>query len=138
MVETRQLYQSLLQIKFNIPAILLVHYVCGIHHIQSKTILYLYYTCLYEALESGMYDVIKKSLKRSYATRSGKGNQPLNIKTAVQRPILKLGLLNFKWSFYFISLLGVYLLFMASHMPLSRASYLIYSKGLITHPSPIL
>ena len=36
-----------------------------------------------------------------YATRSGKGNQPLNIKTAVERPILKLGLPNFIWIFKF-------------------------------------
>ncbi len=43
-----------------------------------------------EALESGMCDVIKIHLKRS-----GKGNQPLNIKTAVERPISKQGLPNF-------------------------------------------
>ena len=39
---------------------------------------------------SVMFDVIKIRLKRRYAARSGKGNQPLNIKTAVERPILKL------------------------------------------------
>ncbi len=50
-----------------------------------------------------MFDVIKIRLIRRIATRSGKGNQPLNIKTAVERPILKLGLPNFRWSFYFIS-----------------------------------
>ncbi len=45
-----------------------------------------------EALESVMCDVIKIRLKRRIAaTRSGKGNQPLNIKTAVEQPILKLG-----------------------------------------------
>ena len=38
-----------------------------------------------------MCDVIKIRLKRRYATRSGKGNQPQNIKTAVEQPILKLG-----------------------------------------------
>ena len=46
-----------------------------------------------------MCDVIKIRLKRRIATRSGKGNQPLNIKTAAERPILKLGLPNFRWSF---------------------------------------
>ena len=51
-----------------------------------------------------MCDVIKIRLKR-IATRSGKGNQPLNIKTSVERPILELGLPNFMWSFYFILLL---------------------------------
>ena len=38
-------------------------------------------------------------------------NQSLNIKTAVERPILKLGLPNFRWSFYFILLLVSSLLF---------------------------
>ncbi len=38
-----------------------------------------------------MCDVIKISPKRRIATRSKKGNQPLNIKTAVELPILKLG-----------------------------------------------
>ncbi len=43
-----------------------------------------------EALESVMCDVIKIHLKRRIATKSEKGNQPLNIKTAlVERPILK-------------------------------------------------
>ena len=37
-----------------------------------------------EALES----VIKIRLKRRIAKRSGKGNQQLNIKTSVERPIL--------------------------------------------------
>ncbi len=45
-------------------------------------------TCRTE--ESGICDVIEISLKRRDAMRSGKGNQPLNIKTAVERPILKL------------------------------------------------
>ena len=52
-----------------------------------------------------MCDVIQIRLKRRIATRSGKGNWPLNIKTAVERPILKLGLPNFRLSFYFILLL---------------------------------
>ncbi len=43
-----------------------------------------------------MCDVIKIRLKMWDAMRSGKGNQPLNIKTAVERPILKLGLPNFR------------------------------------------
>ena len=43
-----------------------------------------------------MCDVIKIRLKRRIATRSGKGTQPLNIKTAVEQPILKLGLPNFR------------------------------------------
>ena len=49
-----------------------------------------------------MCDVIKIRLKRRYATRSEKGNQPLNIKTIVKQPILKLGLPNFRWSFCII------------------------------------
>ncbi len=43
-----------------------------------------------------MCDIIKIRLKRRVATRSGKGNQPLNIKTAIELPILKLGLPNFR------------------------------------------
>ena len=39
-----------------------------------------------------MCDVIKIRLKRKLVTRSGKGNKPLNIKTAVELPILNLGL----------------------------------------------
>ncbi len=39
-----------------------------------------------------MCDVIKTCLKRRIVTKSGTGTQPLNIKTAVERPILKLGL----------------------------------------------
>ena len=58
---------------------------------------------IYEANESAVCDVIKICLKRRIATRSGKGNQPLNIKTAVERPILKLGLPNFRWSMTFSS-----------------------------------
>ena len=54
----------------------------------------------WEAVESIMCDVIKLRLKRRIATSSWKGNQPLNIKTSVERPILKLGLSNFNWSFF--------------------------------------
>ena len=43
-----------------------------------------------------MCDVIKMRLKRRDATRSGKVNQPLIIKTAVKRSILKLGVSNIK------------------------------------------
>ena len=58
-----------------------------------------------------MCDVIKILLERRIATRSGKGNQPLNIKTAVrERPIFNLGLPTFRWSFYFILLLVASLL----------------------------
>ncbi len=66
----------------------------------------------HDALESVMCDVIKIRLKRRIAARSGEGNQPLNIKTAVERPIiLKLRLPNFMWGFYFILLLVASLLF---------------------------
>ncbi len=57
------------------------------------------------APESLMLDVIIKRLKRKLATRSGKGNQPLNIKTAVEQPILKLELPNLRWRLYFILIL---------------------------------
>ena len=71
-----------------------------------------------------MFDVIKIRLKRRYATRRRKGNQPLNIKT--ERPFLKLGLPNFRWSFNSILLLVVTLLFrrifLTSNMTLSCAS----------------
>ncbi len=58
-----------------------------------------------ETLESVMCDIIKINLKRRIVTRSGKGNQPLNIKTAVERPILNLGLPNLyvELLFYFTS-----------------------------------
>ena len=73
-----------------------------------------------------MCDVIKIRLKRRIETRSGKGNQPLNIKTAIERPILKLRYPNFRKSFYFILLLVASLLFrripMTSHMTLLTAS----------------
>ncbi len=46
------------------------------------------------------------SFERRIVTRSGKGNQPLNIKTVVEWPILKLGLPNFRWRFYFILLVA--------------------------------
>jgi len=64
--------------------------------------------------------------KTRIVTRSGKGNQPLNIKTAVELPILKLGLPNFMQSFKFILLLVASLLFrdifMTSQLTLSSAS----------------
>ena len=74
-----------------------------------------------------MCDVIKIRLKRRYGTLSGKVNQPLNIKTSEELPILKVGLPNFWWSYYFILLLVASLLFrrffvMTSHMTLSSAS----------------
>ena len=49
-----------------------------------------------------MCDVIKIHIQRRIATRSWKGNQPINIRTAVKWPILKLELPNFRWSFNFI------------------------------------
>ncbi len=64
-------------------------------------ILNFHWTDKFEALESFLCDVIKIRLKRRDTTRSGKGNQPLNIKTAVEWPILKLGLPNFRCIFYF-------------------------------------
>ena len=65
-----------------------------------------------------MCDVIATLLKRSIAMKSGKGNQPRNIKTAVELPILKLGLPNFKWSLYFNLLLVASLLFRRIFMKL--------------------
>ncbi len=41
-------------------------------------------------------DAIRICLNRRAATRSRKGNQSQNIKTAIERPILKLGLPNFR------------------------------------------
>ena len=64
-----------------------------------------------EALESVMCDVIRIRLKRRIATRSWKGNQPLIIRTVVERPNLNLGLPNFRWSFSSISLFVASLLF---------------------------
>ena len=64
-----------------------------------------------EALESVLCDVIKTCLKRRIATRNGKEIQPICIKTAIERPILKLELPNFRWSFYFIVLLVAPLLY---------------------------
>ncbi len=70
-----------------------------------------------------MCDVIILRLNRRIAMISGKGNQPLNIKTAVELPILKLRLPNFRSSFIFILLLVASLLFrriiMTSHITLS-------------------
>ncbi len=73
-----------------------------------------------------MCDLIKIRPKRRITTRTGKGNKPLNIKTDVELPILKLGLPNFRCSFYFILLLVASFLFtpifMTSHMTLPSAS----------------
>ncbi len=69
----------------------------------------------------------KNTSKRRIPTRSAKGNQPLNIKTAMERPILNLGYPNFRLSFYFILLHVASPLFrrifMTSHITLSSASY---------------
>ncbi len=58
-----------------------------------------------------MRDIIKIRLKRRIATRRSKENWPLNIKTDAKWPILKLRLPNLRFSFYFILLLVVFLLF---------------------------
>ena len=50
-------------------------------------------------MESVMCDVLKIRIKSRIVTRSEKGNKTPNIKTDVERPILKLGLPNFRWSF---------------------------------------
>ncbi len=79
-----------------------------------------------EVLESVMYDIIKIHIKRRIATRSGKGNQPLIIKTAVERPIVKLGLPNLRWSFHLFyfslhpSFLDVFLWRQTWHFPALR------------------
>ncbi len=74
-----------------------------------------------------MFDVIKIRLKRRIATRSVKENQPLNIKEAIEQPILKLGYPNYGWSYYFQLFLVTTLLFrsilVTSHMTLSSASF---------------
>ena len=88
-----------------------------------RLLLFKHINDLLEALESVMCDVIKIRLKRRIATRSGKGNQPLNIKTAVERPILKLGLPNFRWSFYFILLLVASLLFISIFYDVTHATF---------------
>ena len=48
-----------------------------------------------EALESVMCDVIKIRLKRRIVTRSEKGKQPLNIKTAVRAANFKTRITNY-------------------------------------------
>ena len=81
-----------------------------------------------------------KNLKRRIATRSGKGIQPLNIKTAVEWPILKLGYPNLRWSFYSILLLVASLLFrrifMTSHMTLSSLFHNSFLFFLISRDFP--
>ncbi len=79
-------------------------------------------------MESGIgkwFDVIiKVHLKRKGATRNGKGNQPFYIKTAVvERPILKLGIPNLGGALLLVASLLFRSIFMTSHMPLSRASF---------------
>ena len=75
----------------------LSQFALGIEIWIQKTIRHkIYKSKASEVLESGMCDVIKIRLKRRDATRSEKENQPLNIKTAVEQPILKLGLPNFR------------------------------------------
>ncbi len=67
-----------------------------------------------------MCDFIKLRLKRRDATRGGKVNKPLDIKTAAERPISKLGLPKFRWGFYFILLLDESLLFRRIFMTSQR------------------
>ncbi len=50
-------------------------------------------------------------------------NQPLNFKAAVELPILKLRLLNFRWSFYFILLLVASLLFRRFFHDITHATF---------------
>ncbi len=67
---------------------------CYLYVIMIALIMFILFRIIflpYEELVSVMCDVIKIRLKRSIASRSGKGNQPLNIKTAVERLILNLG-----------------------------------------------
>ncbi len=80
-----------------------------------------------------MYDVIKIRLKKRDESRSGKENQPLNIKTAVERPILKLGLPKFRSSNFTSRRIPPFRrIFMTSHMPVSSAStWLLLVKILI-------
>ena len=82
-----------------------------------------------------MCDVTKIRPKRRKATRCEKGKQPLIIKTALERPILKLGYPNFILSFYFILLLVASLLFrrifMTSHMTLSSVSIFLNERTVI-------
>ena len=78
-----------------------------------------------EAFESVMCDVIRIRLKRWIATRRGKGNQPLNIKTALEWPILKdYQILGGAFiSFNSLCFLPFRRIFMTSYMTLSSASW---------------
>ncbi len=67
-----------------------------------------------------MCDVIYIRLKRRIEMRIGKGNQLLNIKTALKKPILKLKLLNF--ILLFVASIPFRRILMTSHMTLSSAS----------------
>ncbi len=76
-------------LKFFLPILKSVHFkIVDIIYFLNLTEEIIKRLLLYEALESVMCDVIKIRLKRSISTRSGKGNQPLIIKTAIERPIL--------------------------------------------------
>ncbi len=57
-----------------------------------------------EALENVMCDVIKIHIKGKIATRSGKENQLLNIKTAVEQPILRNQILGGAFILFYFSL----------------------------------
>ncbi len=82
---------------------------CSLPHCIIKNLLHTWQ--FVEVLKSVICDVIKIRVRRRDATINRKGNQPLNIKTGVERPILKLGLSNFRWIFYFILLLVASLLY---------------------------
>ena len=70
-----------------------------------------------------MCEVIKIRVERRIATRSGKENQLLDIRTAVEWPIFNLGLPNFRWSFYFILLLVASLLFIRFFYDVTHATF---------------
>ncbi len=69
---------------------------------SSPPFLSLTNTSIVQLLESDMCDVIKIRPKRRMQREVGKETM-LNIKTALEWPILKQGLSNFRLSFYFTS-----------------------------------
>ena len=77
-----------------------------------------------------MCDVIKLRLKRRISKRIGKEKRPLNIKTAVEPPIVKLRLPNFRWSFYFILLLVAFLLFRRFIYDVKHDTFQCFRKAL--------
>ncbi len=89
----------------------------------------LFYCCFRSAGKCCVWRHKNSSKNKDY-NEKWKGNQPLNIKTAVELPIIKLGLPNFRWRFYYILLHVASLLFrrifMTSHMTLSSASNYCY------------